>query len=118
MQASERLHQAKADQGFTVLGVLVENAAADPPTQDDLRAWTKAYAVTFPVLGDATKSAFSAYVPSPVLPSSFLVGRDGIVRYTAQGTIDEAATEAKLEAAIDEALAAPVAPATPAPTGP
>ncbi len=104
MQASESLHNARAAEGFSALGILIENTTGDPPTAKDVMTWMTAYGVTFPVLADPEKSVFETYVPSPVLPTSLVIDRSGIIRMRLQGTADDAATEAKLTAAIDQAL--------------
>lgn len=104
MQASETLHTERAAEGFSSLGILIENTTGDPPSATDVKTWIKAYSVTFPVLADPDKSVFKTYVPTPVLPTSFVIDRAGIIRLRVQGTTDDAAGEAKLNAAIDEAL--------------
>jgi len=96
--------------GRTLAGAAVRrNATAKPPTSADLGTWINAYSVTFPVLADPDKKAFAAYVPETVLPAYFLVGRDGVIKFTARGTTDDPAAEARLEAAINQALAEPPA---------
>jgi len=107
VQASESLYTRKSADGLTVIGILIENATAKPPTSADLRTWINAYSVTFPVLADPEKTAFAAYVPQTVLPAYFLVGRDGVIKLTSRGTTDDPGAEARLEAAIDQALAEP-----------
>ncbi len=104
MQASESLHTERGDEGFSSLGILIENTTGDPPSASDVKTWIKAYAVTFPVLADPEKAVFNVYVPLPVLPTSLVIDRAGIIRMRLQGTTDDTATEAKLRAAIDEAL--------------
>lgn len=104
MQASESLHTELSAEGFSSLGILTENVTGDPPSATDVKNWIKAYSVTFPVLADPEKAVFKLYVPSPVLPTSLVIDRAGIIRMRLQGTTDDAATEAKLRAAIDEAL--------------
>lgn len=104
MQASESLHTEKGADGFSSLGILIENTTGDPPSATDVKTWMNAYAVTFPVLADPDKTVFKTYVPSPVLPTSLVIDRAGIIRMRLQGTTDDAATETKLRAAIDEAL--------------
>ncbi len=104
MQASESLQRTRSAEGFTALGVLIENATGKPATATDLQTWIKAYDVTFPVLADPDKSVFTQYQPSPVLPASLVIDRGGVIRLRLQGTIDSDAAEAKLTAAIDTAL--------------
>jgi hypothetical protein len=104
VQASESLHTERSAEGFSSLGILIENTTGDPPTAANVKTWMTAYSVTFPVLADPEKAVFNLYVPSPVLPTSLVIDRAGIIRMRLQGTTDDAATEAKLRAAIDEAL--------------
>lgn len=107
MQASEAFYKELSGRGFVVLGILVENATGGPTTPDNLRTWTTAYNVTFPVLGDPEKSVFKTYVPQTLLPAFAIVGRDGVITYRGQGTTEAAASEEKLRAEINAALNAP-----------
>lgn len=104
MQASEALYKDLGGRGFVVLGILVENATGGPTTPANLRTWTTAYSVTFPVLGDPEKTVFKTYVPQTLLPAFAIVGRDGVITYRGQGTTDDVAAEEKLRAEIKAAL--------------
>ncbi|GAC1535450.1 MAG: hypothetical protein NVS3B10_28590 [Polyangiales bacterium] len=107
MQASETLFQERGSKGLVVLEILVENATGGAPTSDDVKAWIKAYGVTFPVIADPAESVFKTYVPQTVLPTFLVIGRDGVITYRGQGTTDDAAAEDKVKTAIDAALAVP-----------
>ncbi len=72
----ETLHRRYEDAGFTVLGVNVEGEAE--PAQ------ALASGVSFPMLIDAGQEVSKLY-DLKAMPSTFVVDRDGVVRYVHRG---------------------------------
>ena len=91
-----RLHRDYAARGLviTAIGVDEKPAAA--------AAFVKKLAPPFPTLHDASGTIVKAVVV-PTMPTSYLVGRDGIVRFVHQGFRGEA-TERELRRQIDALL--------------
>jgi peroxiredoxin len=74
----EVLHRKYAANGFTVLGVSVDRS------ESALLRFLHEHPVSFPVMMDKKGDVAEAYRFSG-LPTSFLVGRDGIVKYIHKG---------------------------------
>jgi len=72
------LQREYADNGFTVLSICIESS-------DSIVAnYLKKHPVTFPVLVDKEGAAAEAFRFSG-LPASFIIGKDGLVRYKHSG---------------------------------
>jgi peroxiredoxin len=76
-----RLRKAFGDQPFEILGVNV----AEPPNR--LKRFLKRQPIDFPVLYDRESEAFYAWEVKG-LPTSFVIDRDGKVRYLVRGAIE------------------------------
>jgi peroxiredoxin len=76
-----RLRKEFADQPFEILGVNV----AEPPNR--LKRFFKRQPIDFPVLYDRESEAFYAWEVKG-LPTSFVIDRDGKVRYLVKGAIE------------------------------
>jgi thiol-disulfide isomerase/thioredoxin len=74
----EQLYKKYKPVGFTLLGVNVEDASADPG------AWLKTTPVTFPVLFDR-KNEVSVLYGVSAMPTTVLVDRKGNVRWMHRG---------------------------------
>lgn len=74
----ERLRRDLRPLGLEVLGVNVDESAADA------RRFLKRYPVSFPVIGDA-QGAIAALYDVRDMPSSFLIDRKGVVRHVHRG---------------------------------
>jgi peroxiredoxin len=72
------LQQKYADKGFTVLSICIESSETVVAT------YLKKHPVTFPVLVDKEGTAAEAFRFSG-LPASFLIGKDGLIRYKHSG---------------------------------
>jgi len=97
MPQYERLYRQWSARGFTVIGVNIdaERAAA-------LRA-LKRTPVSFPVVFDPAGAWAERFV-LPTMPTGYLIGRDGIVRYVHQGyrAQDLPSLEAQIEKTLGE----------------
>ena len=78
MPILDRLHQRYEDTGFAVLGVNVEGAAGPAQNLVDQTG------VSFPVLIDEGQKVSEAY-HLEAMPSTYVVDRDGNVRYVHRG---------------------------------
>lgn len=81
MPALDALHQRYAHQGFTVLGVSMDDDA------QVIRNFFKKITVTFPILHDSGKDSAEKYRVF-ALPTSFLIDRKGVVRQFLTGQQD------------------------------
>jgi len=72
------LQQKYADKGFTVLSICIESSETVVAT------YLKKHPVTFSVLVDKEGAAAEAFRFSG-LPASFLIGKDGLIRYKHSG---------------------------------
>lgn len=92
MPSMERLRSSLAGRPFEVLGVNL----AEPLSR--IEKFTAAMPLGFPLLRDRDGAVGKAW-RAKVLPASFLVGRDGRIRYFAYGELDwsSAAVRAKVE---------------------
>ncbi len=79
------LQQKYADKGFTVLSICIE------PSETVVANYMKKHPVTFPVLVDKRGNVAEAFRFSG-LPASFLIGKDGLVRYKHSGYDKESFT--------------------------
>ncbi len=95
--ALAQLHADYAPRGVVILGVS-EDDKVRPYEQ-----FLKKFAPPFPIVRDATHALARAVKP-PAMPTTYVVGRDGLVRAIFTG-YHGAETETALRAALDQALA-------------
>lgn len=95
MPGFEKVYQAKHAQGFTVVGISMDER---PPAQ--VAAFAHDHDITYP-LAMATPNAVAAFGGINTFPTSFLIDRKGRVRYTIRGIF----AGPTLRAAVDRLLA-------------
>ncbi len=78
MPVLEGLHTQYASQGFTVLGVSQDRNVSN------VRQFLGRHHVSFPVVHDASHAVAGRFSP-PRMPSSYLVDRNGVVRFVHAG---------------------------------
>jgi peroxiredoxin len=105
MPGFQRIYEAKRAQGFTILGIATD-AAGSRPVFDFLRERR----ITYPI-AMATGSVVRDFGGGTLLPTSFLIDRQGRIRNEVRGIFAPIA----LKQAVDRLLAEGSAPA--APTG-
>lgn len=99
MPAFEKVYRQYADQGFTVLAV----NASNQDNLADAQAFVKANGLTFPILLD-TQGRVSQLYDLRSLPTSFFIGRDGIIReVVVGGPISEAGLQIRVERLLKDA---------------
>lgn len=91
----ERIHGEYGSRGFTVLGVNQE-----PGDEERVRGFMKRRGLTFPSLVDPGALSRDWGVFS--FPTSFLIGRDGVIRSVYRGPV----SESRLRRDIEDALSA------------
>ncbi|HUH96415.1 MAG TPA: TlpA disulfide reductase family protein [Anaerolineales bacterium] len=96
MPVIEKLYQAYQDQGLIVLAV--NSTVQDDPTA--ISPFIRQYGITFPVLLDINGEASTLYELRS-LPTSFFIGRDGVIREVVVGG---PMSEALLRTNIEEIL--------------
>jgi cytochrome c biogenesis protein CcmG/thiol:disulfide interchange protein DsbE len=83
-------HEAHADDGFEILGVMHQDFA------DSTREFAKDMRATWPILDDPDDVAYDDYLVAG-LPTSYFVDAEGIVRAFSLGGFSEAGLAAQLE---------------------
>jgi len=94
MPGFEKVYAAKHADGFTVIGVSMDEA---PPAQ--VQSFIEDHDITYPI-AMATADVVSAFGNVNSYPTSFLIDRAGRIRYTVQGIF----AEVTLRAAVDRLL--------------
>ena len=83
MPGFERVWKARRDEGFVVLGL-----ATDRTGEAGVREYAKERGVTYPI-AMATSEIVQAFGGYRGLPTSFLIDRDGVIRYRVVGFFAE-----------------------------
>jgi cytochrome c biogenesis protein CcmG/thiol:disulfide interchange protein DsbE len=98
MPAFEKVYRQYADQGFTVVAV----NASNQDSLEDAQAFVQANGLTFPILLD-TDGRVSQLYDLRSLPTSFFIGRDGIIReVVVGGPISEVGLQIRIEQLMKE----------------
>lgn len=92
------LHRGHASEGFTVVGVSVDK----PQALNQVRALARQFRLEYPIVFDPGGEAVSTFDITGY-PTSFLLGRDGRIRWRRNGLIRP--NDSDLEAALKTALA-------------
>ncbi|RME86996.1 MAG: TlpA family protein disulfide reductase [Anaerolineae bacterium] len=99
MPAMQRVYEAYREQGFTVLAV---NATSQDHLAD-VQAFVARHGLTFPILLDA-RGEVSRLYNLRSLPTSFFIGRDGMIREVViGGPMSEALLRTRVEELLKEA---------------
>jgi len=77
----QRFQEQYADKGLTILAITVDG----PDTLAQVQPFLKRYKYTFPVLFDTDSRVIALYNPRVVMPYTFLVDKNGAIRYAHQG---------------------------------
>ena len=96
MPAIEKIHNEYKDDGLVVLAVNMTYQ----DTKSNIIPFTAEYGLTFPILLDQTGAVGTAYQLRS-LPSSFFIGRDGII---SEVVIGGPMAEALLRTRVEEIL--------------
>ncbi len=78
MPVLDRLHQQYGRQGFSVIGVSQDRDVAN------VRQFLGRHRVSFPIVHDASHQVAGRYSPGR-MPSSYLIDRNGVVRFVHEG---------------------------------
>jgi peroxiredoxin len=98
MPAMQAAYTAFQDQGFVILAV---NATHQDSLQD-ATAFVEERGLTFPILLDREGIVAQKY-RSHLLPTSFFVDREGIIRYKTIGSMSEALLRTRVQELLEEA---------------
>ena len=95
MRLLERLYTQHRANGFTVIGVSQDSAASN------ITQFVQRVPVTFPLVLDTGHVIAGRYAP-PRMPTSYIVGRDGVVRHVHAGfrSADGAVIEREIAALV------------------
>jgi len=80
----EQIYQEQKDRGFQVVGISMDMGDA----ADDVARFVEAYGVTYTILHDPQMRGLDLY-QAPGLPATFMIDRDGILRWVRYGPILE-----------------------------
>lgn len=96
MPALEAMYQRHRDRGFVIVGLAVDRA----PTSE-VEAFVRDRGVTYPIahVGPEAEARFGGVRG---YPTSFLIGRDGVVRHTVLGPIGAVSLEPAVRRALRE----------------
>ncbi len=102
--ALEKLYMARRAEGLEIIGVNVDVSGAE----NRVREFMSTYQMTYPVWRDPA-DVFSGLFRAYGLPASYLIGRDGILRWHQVGEVDPESPSFKtaLSAALAEPAPAP-----------
>lgn len=93
----QALHQEHSERGLHVVGVSVDDSSADA----DVEEFAKSFSMTYTILRDPGESVSNAF-RIPGVPASFLIDREGIVRWRHLGPFK--ATDSTFLAALNAVL--------------
>ncbi len=99
----QRFQERYADKGLAILAITVDG----PNTVAHVRPFLRRYNYSFPVLFDTESRVVALYNPRVVMPYTFLVDRNGMIRYVHQGYSpgDEKVLESEILKLLDAAAA-------------
>jgi cytochrome c biogenesis protein CcmG/thiol:disulfide interchange protein DsbE len=98
MPAFEKVYSQYANQGLTILAV----NASNQDSLADAQAFVQANGLTFPILMD-TQGRISQLYDLRSLPTSFFIGRDGVIReVVVGGPMSEAGLKIRVEQLLEE----------------
>ncbi len=98
MPAFEKVYKQYANQGFTILAV----NASSQDSLADAQAFVQANGLTFPILMD-TQGRVSQLYDLRSLPTSFFIGRDGVIReVVVGGPMSEAGLKIRVEQLLEK----------------
>lgn len=93
----ESVYRKRAGDGLRIVGVSMDTGDA----LDQIREFVKHYGVTYTILRDPHMNALDQF-QIPGLPATFLVDRDGVLRWMRVGPVD--AKDKDFQAALDDVL--------------
>lgn len=102
----ETLYNTHRDEGLTIVGVSVDSRGED----NTIREFMKDFNMTYDIWRDPDERIQAAYLALGV-PASYLIDREGILRWKHLGTLR--ATDTSFTSALRDALGSPVALASP-----
>jgi len=80
----EKIYQEQKDRGFQVVGISMDTGDA----ADDVEMFVEEYGVTYTILHDPQMRGLDLY-QAPGLPATFMIDREGILRWVRYGPILE-----------------------------
>jgi cytochrome c-type biogenesis protein len=93
----QSVYEDRADDGLVILGISLDAGDTGP----QVASFVEEYGVTYPILHDPAMRGLQLYRVLG-LPASFLIDRDGVLRWMRYGPIDE--SSADFQAALEDAL--------------
>ncbi len=93
----ESVYEQRSSEGLRIVGVSMDTGDA----LAQIREFMKHYGVTYTILRDPEMNALDEF-KIPGLPATFLVDRDGVLRWMRVGPVD--AQDRDFRAALDDAL--------------
>ncbi|HET7677623.1 MAG TPA: TlpA disulfide reductase family protein [Candidatus Limnocylindrales bacterium] len=91
----QRVYERHRDEGLVLVAISVQES-----TPEDVRAYASRYGLSYTIGFDATASVFKAW-RAYGLPTQLFIDRDGVIRQTWQGPLNDAQAEAFLARILD-----------------
>ncbi len=85
MQGLEGLYQDKADDGFEVISVVVQDARGGTARVADAELWASGLELTYTVVADVDGEVFQTWDPRSVLPMAYIIDQEGVVTWAEAG---------------------------------
>lgn len=96
MPGFQEVYDERRDEGFVILGVSTDRAGREP-----VREFLRKVGITYPV-AMANSEIINAYGGARVLPTSFLIDRNGLIRHEVRGYFSEVALRMAVGRLLDE----------------
>jgi peroxiredoxin len=96
----QSLYEEKAAEGFRIVGISMDTRNA----AEDVAMFVEEYGVTYTILHDPQMRGMESYQVLG-LPATFLIDRDGVLRWMRYGPVD--GSDSQFMKAVADALAAP-----------
>lgn len=96
MPGFQEVYDERRHEGFVILGVSTDRAGREP-----VREFLRKVGITYPV-AMANSEIINAYGGARVLPTSFLIDRNGLIRHEVRGYFSEVALRMAVGRLLDE----------------
>lgn len=91
------LYEKYKDEGFVTLGVSI-----DKQGESVVRPFMKKYGVTYPMYIDTDGTVMDKYGPTMGIPTTYIIGRQGNLRYFAVGAVTKKELEPRIKELLEE----------------
>lgn len=93
----QQLHEAYGDDGLVVLGISLDDRGASA-----VRPFMERYGITYPMYIDKADTVMDKYGPTMAVPTSYILGKQGEIRYFATGAVTRKELEPRIRKLLEE----------------